>query len=415
MPPARPKPHPESLAVGALLTALVALGQISTSIYIPSMPSLVAALNTGPEPVNLTLSGFLMGFAVAQLVYGPLSDRFGRRPVLLAGVALYLLASLACAVVASIEALIAARILQGVAACSGPVLGRAVVRDVYGHEKSAEVLAYIGVALAVSPAVAPIIGGYLQVWFGWQANFVFLGAVGAVILLAVWRLLEETGPEPDHGALDIGGMARSYGVLLGSRAYLGYILSATFVFAGLMAFTAGSPFVFIDLMGLSPDRFGMLSVFNVAGFLAGSLAAGRLTARVGIDRMLLVGVGLSVVGGAAMAAFALAGVLTITAIIGPMTVFLAGMGVVLPTGIAGAMGPFPRIAGAASALFGFVQMTVAGLASLAVGLSAVDSQLPMAVVVAAMGAAAFVAVVTLVRPPRRGLTARPRGPRKGTP
>ena len=179
--PARSKPHPESLSVGALLTALVALGQISTSIYIPSLPFLVDALDTTAEDVNLTLSVFLFGFAICQLVYGPLSDRFGRRPVLVAGVGLYVAASFACVFATSIETLIAGRFVQGMTACSGPVLGRAIVRDIYGPTRSAKVMAYIGVALAISPAVAPIIGGYLQVWFGWRANFVLLGVVGVWI------------------------------------------------------------------------------------------------------------------------------------------------------------------------------------------------------------------------------------------
>ncbi len=391
-----PKPHPESLSVGALLTALVALGQISTSIYIPSLPSLVESLATDAEKVNLTLSMFLFGFAVGQLVYGPLSDRFGRRPVLLVGIALYVAASIACTFATTIEGLIAGRLAQGMAACAGPVLGRAIVRDVYGPTRSAKAMAYIGVALAISPAVAPIIGGYLQVWFGWRAAFVFLCVVGVVILVGVWALLEETNAHTDAGPLNLRSLGRAYGVLLSSPAYYGYSLAVAFVFAGLMAFAAGSPFIFIDLLGLGPAQFGMLAILNVAGFLTGSLAAGRLTQRHGIDRMLAAGVSLCLAGGGAMAAIALAGAIGIAQIVVPMMVFTAGMGIVLANGFAGALAPFPRIAGTASAVLGFLQMAVAGTASLVVGAFVPTSQLPMAAVIAVTAAAAFAAFMLLV-------------------
>lgn len=394
--PARSKPHPESLAVGALLTALVALGQISTSIYIPSLPFLVDALDTTVGNVNLTLSMFLYGFAICQLVYGPLSDRFGRRPVLVVGVGLYVAASFACVFATSIEMLIAGRLLQGLTACSGPVLGRAIVRDIYGPTRSAKALATIGLALAVSPAVAPIIGGYLQLWFGWRANFVLLGVVGISILTAVTVLLAETNPHRDPRALHPGRLAAAAGTLITDGRYCGYTLSVAFVFAGLMAFTAGGPFVLIAGLGLSPERFGMLSVFNVTGFVAGTLAAVRLTRRLGIDRLVLAGVILSLAGGGVMAAIAATGHVSVIAVIAPMMVFTAGLGIVLPNGIAGALAPFPRIAGTASALLGFVQMIVAGTASVAVGAFAHTSPLPMALTITLTAAAAFAAFTLLV-------------------
>lgn len=393
---ARPKPNPESLSVGALLTALVALGQISTSIYIPSLPFLVDALDTTAAGVNLTLSMFLFGFALCQLVYGPLSDRFGRRPVLVVGVGLYVLASFACVFATSIDMLIAGRLVQGLTACSGPVLGRAIVRDIYGPTRSARVLAMIGVALAISPAVAPIIGGYLQLWFGWRANFVFLGLVGVAILAAVTALLAETNPYRDPRALDAGRLIDAARSLVTDRRYWGYTLPVGLVFAGLMAFTAGSPFVFIDGLGMSPERFGMLSVFNVLGFVVGSLAAVRLTQRFGIDRLLLAGVGLSLAGGGVMAAIAATGHVSIVAVIAPMMVFAVGLGIVLPNGIAGALAPFPKVAGTASAVLGFVQMTVAAGVAAAVGRFAPTSPLPMALAIALTSAAAVAAFIGLV-------------------
>lgn len=392
----RATPHPKSLAFGALLTVLVALGQISNSVYIPSMPALVMALDTDMARVNLTFTVFLAGFAVSQVVYGPLSDRFGRRRVLLGGLVLYFVASVGCAVSSTIETLIAARFAQAVGACAGPVMAYAIVRDVYEREYAARVLAYIGVAFAISPAIMPIIGGYLQAWFGWRANFLFLSAVAGSVLLAVWWMLGETVAQPDPRATRPSQIARTFVLLLRSREFLGCMLSVAFIFAGLMAYTASAAFLFVDTLGLSPERFGVLAVFNVIGFLAGTLSAGRWTLRVGIASMVMAGTLLALTGGVAMAVIALTGHLGVAAILGPMMVYLAGMGLVMPNAIAGAMAPFPKVAGTASALLGFCQMAIAAAASLAVGWMPQHSQLPLAVVVTATAALATTAFTALV-------------------
>ena len=393
-----PRANPESLPVGALLTALVALGQISTSIYIPSMPSIVIDLATTPARVNLTLSGFLLGFAVCQMVFGPISDRLGRRPVLLAGLGLYLIASALCAFAPTITLLISGRVLQGMAACAGPVLGRAIVRDIYGPSRTAAAMAYIGAALAISPAVAPIIGGYLQVWFGWRSAFLFLTVVGALIFAAAWRLLAETKPLMHGSQAKARGLLVSCALLLRDRRYLGYTLVVAFIFAGLMASAAGGPYVFIDLLGMRPDHYGMLSIFTVIGFLVGSLAAGRLTGRLPLNLLVLLGVGISLLGGGLMAGLAALAPLSVASIVAPMAIFSAGLGMALPAGMAGAMAPFPQIAGAASALLGFIQMLVAAAASFAVGVLPHASALPMAVVIAASAAAALLSFTGLVLP-----------------
>ena len=405
----RARPDLQSVAVTALLTVLVALGQISTALYIPSMPSLVAALGTDMERVNLTFTIYLAGFAVSQLIYGPLSDRYGRRRVLIGGLVLFLVSSLGCAVASTIEALIAGRLLQAVGACAGPVLGRAVVRDIYDQAGTARVMAYIGVAFAVSPAITPMIGGYLQVWFGWRASFVFLAVAAALVLAAVWMMLDETNPEPNPHATRPAEVARTFGMLVKSPAYLGHTLSVALIFSGLMAYTAAAPFIFIDRIGLTPDRFGMLAVFTVMGYLAGTLAAGRLTLSLGVERMVLAGNVLALAGGVAMVAVALAGDLTIARVIAPMMVFLVGMGIVLPNGMAGAMGPFPKTAGAASALLGFFQMAVAAAASMVAGLFSHTTLVPLSLIVAGVAVLALATFLPLVWM-RRVTAPHPRSP-----
>lgn len=401
--PSGARVRPDSLAVGAILTALAALGQISVSLYIPSLPSLAADLGATAESANLTLSLLLVGLAGGQLLYGPLSDRFGRRRVLIAGLTVYLLASVLCAVAPTIEALIAARILQGLGACAGPVLGRAIVQDVYGRDRAAKALAYIGMAFALSPAVTPIIGGYLQVWFGWRANFVFLAAVAAIVWLAVWWLLAETNRDRDPTALDPGRLVRTYAMLLKTPEFVGYLVSLAAIFAGLMTYVAVSPFVFIESLGLSPDVFGLLNVFNVMGLITGNLVAGRLTQRLGIRRMVLTGLVLALAGGILMVATALAGLFSVAAIVVPLMVFTMGMGIVYPNAMAGAMAPFPRAVGSASALMGFAQMAAGGIVAMAAGNLPHDTHLAMGLVIgsaAAVGLGTF--LVLAWRRPKTG-------------
>src|SRR5262249_12264350 len=195
--PARRGPPANSLAVTALLTAMVALGPISTDLYLPSLPGLARYFDVSVADAQLTLSSFLIGLATAQLIYGPLSDRFGRRPVLLVGLAIYVIASIVCAFAPSVPVLIFMRFLQAVGACVGPVLGRAVVRDVHGRDGAARVLAYMSAAMALAPAIGPIIGGFLEEWYSWRANFLALVCYGIVGLVLTWQILPETNKTLD--------------------------------------------------------------------------------------------------------------------------------------------------------------------------------------------------------------------------
>jgi DHA1 family bicyclomycin/chloramphenicol resistance-like MFS transporter len=391
------RPAPTSFTVAALLTALVAFGPISTDLYLASLPDMARDFDTSIAMVQLTLSVFLGGFACAMLIYGPLSDRFGRRPVILAGVLIYLVGSVACMLAPTIELLIASRFLQALGACCGPVLGRAVVRDVYPREQAARVMSYMASAMALAPFAAPIAGGWVHSLFGWRANFVLLALFGIVLLVAVWRLLDETNVHKDKDALAPSRMLINYRTLLGDRRVLGYMLTVALVFGGMFTFISGSSFVLIDVMGLPPALFGFGFAVVIAGYISGGFVAGKWTGRFGLDRMILAGTIGCAGFGLLAAILAWSGITTMAALLLPLMGYFFSAALVLPNSTAGAIAPYPRIAGASSALVGFLQMIGGGTAGWLHAASFDHSARPLATQVALLGIAALVVFVLRVR------------------
>ena len=363
--------------LAAILTGLVAMGPVSTDLYLPSLPAMRAELLASEGQAQLTLSAFVIGIALAQLVHGPLSDRFGRRPVLIGGLVLYVAASLFCAFATSIEALVAGRVVQALGACVGPVVGRAIVRDVYGREDSARVMSYIATAMALAPAVGPIVGGQLEVLFGWRSGFIAMLLYGLFALVLVLALLKESNRYKDPQATRPGRLATNYRALLTNRLFVSYCAINAASFAGLFAFISGSSFVIIEVLGVDPAYFGYCFFIFVLGFMGGAFTSGKLSRRVGADRLILIGTGLTALSGMLGAGLAFTGVLTLWAILVPIFPFMLGMGMVLPNAFASAIGPFPRMAGSASALLGFLQMMTAALSGILVGQMADATARPM--------------------------------------
>lgn len=390
-----------SVRVVAVLTLLAALGPLSTDMYLPSLPELRRLFAADVATTQLTLSVFLYAFAASQLVYGPVSDRFGRRPVLLGALGVYIAATILCAYASNMGMLTLARAFQAVGACAGPVVGRAVVRDLYGPERSATVLAYMGTAMGLAPAMAPMMGGLLATHFGWQSTFVALAIIGAAVWMAVFSLIGESNRWRDPTALDPAAMARNYASLLAHPTYFGYVMTASFIFSGVFAFVSGSSFVFIDVLHLAPDEYGYCFALFVGGFIAGSFTVARLNRRLGLERLVLAGSAICLAGGALGAGFAWAGQTTVLTVLGPLVLFGYGFGVALPSAQAGAIGPFPRMAGLAAALLGFIQMTIAASIGLAVGAFDDGTARPMTTAMMATAGIALIWFVFSVWPRRR--------------
>lgn len=389
-------------AVNLLLTGLVAFQAISTDLYLASLPTMVRVFATSEAKVQLTLSVFLLGSALMQLAYGPISDRFGRRPVLRVAIALYVAASLACAMAPTIEALIFFRLMQAVGSCAGVTLGRAVARDLYSPVVAARVLAYMASAMAIAPIIGPMLGSWMTVHLGWQANFLFLAGFGAICLIGLYTLLDETNLHPDPHAIAPKRILQNYLSLLGDRVYLGYALAVTLAYCGIFSFISGSSFTLIDVLGLPTEYFGFCFGAAAAGYSVGALAAGKLIQRFGIERMVTAGTLISAVFGVLGAALAWAGIANVWAVLLPFIAVMAGIGFTLPAGIAGAIGPYPRMAGAASAMVGFLQLGIAAAVGVGVGQILDGTTRPMTTAVAVVSVIGLVSFWGLVkRAPKR--------------
>lgn len=360
VPPARTQPSV------FILVAMSALGPLALNIFLPSMPGLAKELAVDYGTVQLTLTFFLVGLGAAQLVYGPVSDRWGRRPVLLWGLGIYCVGSIVCTLAPTISWLMLGRILQAVGGCAGLVLGRAIVRDLYERDRAAAMIGYVTMAMTLAPMLAPAVGGYLDTLLGWRTSFAFCSLAGLAIFAWVGLTLPETLAQRGLGE-GAGALLRDYGLLLRSPVFCGYVLQTAFTSGVFFAFIAGAPFVVVTLMGRPASDYGLWFIVVSLGYLTGNFLTGRFSARLGVDRMLACGAVVQVFGTGALALASWLGPLSLPGIFLPMAVVALSNGLVLPNGIAGAISVNPRMAGAAAGLSGALQMATGAIAALLVG------------------------------------------------
>ena len=350
----------------AILVAISAIGPLALNIFIPSIPGLQNSFGITYGTAQLTLTLYLIGLGVCQLGYGPLSDHYGRRPLLLGGMALFVVASLAAAIAPNIETLIAARLFQAIGGASGIVLARAMVRDVFDREKSASVISYITMAFVVAPMVAPTLGGFIDKVSGWRADFWLLAAVGAMTLAAAWRALPETHVNRT-GVSRAPGMIEGAVRLLGIPQFLGYAIMLAFTSTVFFSFLGAAPHIMVDVLGRTPMEYGLWFITVSGSYMFGNFMSGRYTQRFGIDRMILIGCAITTAGGFLSLLAAITGLLSPATLFLPMALSGFGNGLSIPNGTAGAISVDPRITGAAAGWAGFLQMACGAAASQLVG------------------------------------------------
>ncbi|MEE8397314.1 MAG: Bcr/CflA family multidrug efflux MFS transporter [bacterium] len=380
-----------------VLGILTAFGPLSIDMYLPSLPTIQAFFLASPETVQLTLGLFLGSFALGQLLLGPVSDSLGRRPVLIGGILVFVAASGWCAVSGSLAELIAARTLQALGACTGGVVARAIVRDLFSADSAARQLSHLMMITTVAPLTAPTIGGWLLVWAGWRAIFGLLGAFGLLALVAVIFLAPETRPVEQKVPLRIGPHLRAFGALLAHPTVVGCVLGGGLCFAGVFAYIAGSPFVFIRLFGVPPQYFGLFFGLNVLGLLAGSTLTSWIVERVGWRPLLIVATALAALAGSALLVTGITGFGGLAGLVVPLFFYVAVLGAVFPLAGAGAMMPLPERAGAASALVGATRFALGAVSAAAVGLLDNGTAVPMVAIMAFGSFGALAAVLLLVR------------------
>ena len=374
----------------AILIVVSAVNPLAVHIIVPSMPSIMTGLSADFATVQLVLSAYLIATAVAQLFLGPLSDRFGRRPVLIIGLSVSVAASIASAFAPSIEALIVGRVIQGAGGCAGFTLSRAIVRDRYDREESASILGYVTMGFATAPMVAPLIGGLIDDYLGWRSIFVFLAMVGAAATVAAWIVLPETRIDPALAARR-QSLARSFVILSRIPAFWAFSLTSAFGTAVFFSFLGGTPFIASGLLGLSSTQFGLYFLFVPLNYIIGNYITARYSRRLGSAFMTLAGTSVMMAGVSAMAiAFAL-GWLTPISLFAPVYAIGLANGLLLPTTMAGSVSVRPDLAGAASGFAGAMQIGFGAVGTLVIGviLSATDSALPLALTMVLFAALSF--------------------------
>lgn len=370
--------------IGALM---VAIGPLSMALFTPAMPEVVRAFGTTEAAVKMTISLYFGGFAFAQLVCGPLSDGFGRKPVTIAFMMIYLVASLIALVSPTIEILIAARFLQGVGAAAGVAISRAVVRDLFTHESSARILNLTGLILAVGPALAPTIGGLTMELAGWHAIFGVMILHCVAIVATVSLAMRET-VERDLSRIRIGALMQSYATLLRSPYFMSTSLVAAGAVGTIYSSAAILPFILMNRIGYSPAQFGLVMIIQSGSYFIGSMVVRVLLGRIGAYRLVPIGLVFIGAGCALLSVFCLTLEPAMPTIMGPVALYTFGIAFVMPATMTAALAPFPRIAGSASSLSGFLQMGM-GLAGGSLAALFTDPAVALAVVVPGLGLVAI--------------------------
>jgi DHA1 family 2-module integral membrane pump EmrD-like MFS transporter len=381
------RPTRHEFLIMLLVILIASLIPFSTDSYTPSLPAITHYFKVSPSLIQLTITWFLLGLALGQLIYGPLSDRFGRRYLVLTGILICFFGSLLCAIAPSPYWLIAARFIQGLGASSANVLHRAIVRDTFHGNRLAKIISYIGMAFTTTLAAAPIIGGYIESFLGWRANFIFVAFFCVTTFTLLLWLLPETNQYRDKEAARLSVTLKNYLHLLTHTQFLSYTICSGLAFSGLISYYAITPFLFQNVLKFTPSEYGWLSIFLASSIMLGLSINARCVEKYGSNNMLFAGIVLMILAGITMLVAALLFPIGGLIIMLPTIVFAIGCGCVFANAMTGAFMPFGKIAGTAGAVYGFLQTFSAFVTSLLVSTLHSKNQIPMSLIYIGLGLA----------------------------
>jgi DHA1 family bicyclomycin/chloramphenicol resistance-like MFS transporter len=388
----RPLPQFAGAPLLTLISIFLMMQSLSTDMYVASLPGLANYFDASATLVQMTLSIFVIGFGTAQLAVGPLSDRFGRRPILLGGLSLYLLASLLCALAPSIWILIAARLLQALGCCSAFIIGRAIIRDAYAPENGMFVMMRASSWLSITPLLGPLLGSYFEVWFGWRATFVFHVMVASCLVSAVFLRLPETNTNKNPDATNIKGLLASYRLVLGTRAFWAYALPGALSYGAIFTFISGASMVLIRILQLPVTWFGYCFSFGTLGYMLATMLAQRLLRRMNAGAAFRIGTFISLAAGTLLLGAVLLKLHHWIIVVITMFLTFGAHGIYSPLSQAGAVAPFPQQAGTAAGLSGGLYMIMAFLIGTLVGITYNGTLYPIAILSLTNGVILFTCV-----------------------
>jgi MFS transporter, DHA1 family, multidrug resistance protein len=385
--------------IAIILGALTAMGPLAIDTYLPALPTIARDLRASAAAVQVSLAMYFIGIALGQAFYGPLSDRIGRKPALSFGLTVFIAASVGCALAWNVESLIAFRFLQALGGCAPLVIPRAVVRDHFDERESVQMLSMLILVMGLAPILGPLVGGQLLVNFGWRSVFWVLTAYGATWFVVVALFLPESLPSELRRRQPVRMILATYRQLLGDRIYTRYVLAGGFMFSGLLTYITGSPFVFIEIYQVPPERFGLFFGTNAAGLIAASQINRWLAGRMDPRRIVRIILPIAMIAGFGMLLGAITGWGGFAGILIPLFCFIACYGFIMPNTTGLAMAPYGAIAGSASALLGTLQFVMGATAGALVGALGNGTAVPFAAVIAGCGFGAFAMYRSVPRRP----------------